>query len=209
MKFIVLLFSFFLPFNAFAAEPPVNWVPADKAQFGVYVPPELAFGSPPSFRMKCYLYRDFLIVEDGGEDADSGSFVVQRIRKSNFGKGSEGTCAIQDREEHWNFDGYFAGLINSHVLIDSGTSAGVRHIEVRNLKDGRTPLSTAYIPPVEIKDSRSLRIWCPDKKANLSQADCQGEVPSCYSKKPAVLISLDLNSDRIERSNQIKCFCGE
>lgn len=92
----------------------------------------------------CYVYKQYVVMtassEDVGEDI--------KIYRRSTANGAQQECANTKRAAYITIknegENFFFGLTGDKILIDSGTSAGIRGLEIFSLATKKSIYSTSY-----------------------------------------------------------------
>jgi hypothetical protein len=98
----------------------------------------------------CYVYREYVVMTVGSEDVGEEIRIFKRDRAADFRK----NCANDKRQPYLTIENddanYFFGLTGDKFLIDSGTSAGDRGLDIVSLTSKKVIYSTVYNESVRV-----------------------------------------------------------
>jgi hypothetical protein len=98
----------------------------------------------------CYVFKEYVVMTVSSEDVGEDIRVFKRNAATDFKK----SCALTKRLPYMTIENkdadYFFGLTGDKFLIDSGTSAGTRGLDVVSLTSKKVIYSTDYNETVKV-----------------------------------------------------------
>ncbi len=158
----------------------------------------------------CYVYKQYVVMtvisEDVGEDI--------KIYKRNGATDARQECGNSKRTPYMTLknsgENYFFGVAGDRFLVDSGTSAGIRGLDIVSLATKKIVFSTEYQNDVKVvgntvvyskpSKTKGLLKNCPDAKKWRKESGGEGWV------QPT---KIDLITLKETKAGQLKCVYVE
>jgi len=166
-------------------------------------------GQPTEIKLNaettCFIYTDYIVRVTDGEIGQIIA-VAQRVGESTV---VEDPCTFSQSETIFSVDvsndaGWFLGLEENYLLIDNGTSAGLRGLSVYHVEMGKQLLNTRYHAeyPVTYLSEGQLSYW---EEIDGEGRECPRveELKMDYGFEERVVYNLETGD--IKRTGEIEC----
>lgn len=115
----------------------------------------------------CYVYKQYVVMTVSSKDVGEDIKIYKRNTTTDAGK----ECSTAKRVPYMvlknSGKSYFFGLTGDKFLIDSGTSAGIRGLEIAGLTVKKVIFSTSYQGAVKVAGNTIVYDKPSDKKGLL------------------------------------------